>query len=281
MSLQCADIETLVPTYLDDELAGEETRELEQHVAGCAECRHQLAEEARFHASLRKRLSPPAIPDAVRERVTAALDREDWSSRRHPERARWSWALPATASMAAAAALFLFVFSSPPSPPSESPVAYDAVRQHMRRPPIEVQGTAVSPWIRRHFSPDVQVPRFEHDETSLRGARLSHLLGRDAVQFYYNVVRDQHWHDVSMLVFDASGIDFQRTFRSGHRRVIGDREIWLDERMGYGLVAHKGPDGLGYLLISDMSGDQLVELLRRSDLLSRRARPPRPADRHR
>lgn len=273
MSLQCADIETLVPTYLDDELAEEETRELEQHVARCFECRHQLDDEARFHAGLRRRLAPPAIPSAVRERVTAALDREDWNSRRHPERAHWqSWALPATASMAAAAALLLFVFSNPP-PQNEPPVAYDAVRQHMRRPPIEVQGTAVSPWIRRHFSPDVQVPRFEHNQTSFRGARLSHLLGRDAVQFYYNVVRDQHWHDVSMLVFDASGIDFQRTFRTGHRRVIGDRELWLDERMGYGLVAHKGPDGLGYLLISDMSGDQLVELLRHSDLLSRRARP--------
>jgi anti-sigma factor RsiW len=267
MPLQCADIETLVPTYLDDELAEEETRELEDHVTACAGCRQQLAGEARFHTGLRQRLSPPALPAVVRDRVTAALDREDWSARRQPR--RWSWALPGTATLAAAAALLLFVLSDSPAPPNEPPVAYDAVRQHMRRPPIEVQGTAVSPWIQRHFSPQVKVPRFEHDRISLRGARLSHLRGRDAVQFYYYVARGRNRHDLSMLVFDASGIDFHRTFRSSEMRTIGGREVWLDERFGYGVVAHKGPDGLGYLLISDMSGDQLTELLRHSDLLSR------------
>lgn len=268
MSLPCADIETLVPTYLDDELAEEETRELEHHVAACPGCRQQLAEEMRFHASLRKRLAPPASPDDLGDRVMAALDREDWSARRQSRGLRWSWALPAAATMAAAAALLLFAVSGKPAP-SERPVAYDAIRQHMRRPPIEVQGAAVSPWIRRHFSPQVQVPRFAQDHTRFRGARLSHVRGRDAVQLYYGVVRDRGWHDVSMLVFDASDIDFRRIFRRDHQRTIGDRAVWLDKHLGYGVVAHKGRDGLGYLLISDMSGDQLVELLRHSDLLSR------------
>ena len=279
MPLQCAEIETLVQTYLDDELAEGETLDLERHVAGCADCRQQVAEETRFHTSLRKQLAPPRTPAALRERITEALDREEEGerARRTPHRARgarwdWSWALPGTATLAAAAALLLFVISAREAPTSEPPVAYDAVRQHMRRPPVEVQGAAISPWIRRHFSPQVQVPLFDRRHTNLRGARLSHVRGRDAVQFYYDVARGSHRHEVSMLMFDASDIDFGRTFGLAQHRRIGDREIWLDERLGYGVVAHKSADGIGYLLTSDMDGDQLLDLVRQSDLLSR----PRP-----
>lgn len=276
MPLQCAEIETLVQTYLDDELAGEETRDLERHVAGCTDCRQQVAEETRFHTSLRKQLAPPRAPADLRDRIAQALDREDEGvrargiSRRRARGSRWSWVLPGTATLAAAAALLLFVFQTPESP-SEPPVAYDAVRQHMRRPPVEVQGAAISPWIRRHFSPQVQVPRFDRRHTNLRGARLSHVRGRDAVQFYYDVARGSHRHEVSMLMFDASDIDFGQTFRRSQHRQIDGREIWLDERLGYGVVAHKSADGIGYLLTSDMDGDQLLDLVRQSDLLS----PPR------
>lgn len=192
-----------------------------------------------------------------------ALDREDWSARKEG-RSLKSWTLPAAASLAAVAALLLFIVSAPRQS-AEAPVTVHAVRQHIRRPPIEVQGAAVTPWVKQHMSPMVSIPRFSSRNTSLRGARLSHLGSRDAVQIFYRADVNSQPYDVTMMIVDASDLNL----RNGRRYMIGGRELWAGQYYGYNVVAHKDANGIGYVFISEMSADHLLGLVETSDLILR------------
>lgn len=269
MPIRCKDIESLVQTYLDDELAQEDARDVERHIETCEGCRRRTVAEARFQAFLRKELAPCRAPESLRERVAHALDQEEWRMRR-TRRAPGRWVLPGSAAVAAAAALLLFVTSLVPPLDSDQPrVADDAVLQHMQRSPIEVQGAAVSPWMRRNYSGQVQMPRFEGVRTTVRGARRSQLRGRDAVQVYYDVLIGQRRHEVSLHLFHAGDIDFERGFPNSRPYLVDGRVVWAGEVRGYAVVAHRDASGTGYLFTSaDMRGEHLLEMVGRSDLLS-------------
>ncbi|TNM68039.1 anti-sigma factor [Streptomyces sp. NP160] len=64
----------LTAAYAVDALTGDEVRQAEQHLAGCAACRAELADLREALADLTAPVEPPA---AVRDRVLAALDDVD------------------------------------------------------------------------------------------------------------------------------------------------------------------------------------------------------------
>lgn len=264
MSMRCEDVEPLVQTHLDGELADEDRRELSVHLASCASCRDTVAEEARFHRELREKLRPPPLPGGMRERILTELDREDWRARKQTT-SRLGWAFPAVASMAAACALIFFIMSSRDLGTDEAPLAYDAVRQHIRRPPVEVQGAAVNPWVQQYLSPMVQVPRFSDRDISLRGARLSHLRGRDAALLYYEAVINKRPYEVATFIVDAPDLNVS----AGEREVIGGRELWVHESHGYNVVAHKDAAGIAYVFTSEMPKEDLLRVVVTSNLLLR------------
>ncbi len=265
MAIQCADVETLVQTRLDGELADEDARALEKHLAGCSTCNEHAAEAAHFHNELRSALAPPPAPSQLREQLDLALDREDWKSRQRRAK-RWGWTLPAAASLAAVASLLLFVVANR-EPENKSPVTDDAIERHIQRHPLEVQGAAASPWVKNRLSPDVQLPRFSYRSTNLRGARISHLRGHDAAQVFYDARIGNRRYEVSAMIFDATRLDL----RVGRRSVVGGRELWAGQSRGYNVVTYKDPRGMGYVFTSEMDADKLLDLVIASDLILRRS----------
>jgi anti-sigma factor RsiW len=273
MPIRCTEIESLVQTYLDDELAEGENRELELHVGACESCRKHVAAAARFHARLRQdlaALAPPGAPEDLCKRVALALDQEDWRMRRP----RTTWLLPGAATLAAAAALLLFVVT-PATTPSTRPIMTQpqvteaAVLEHIRRPPLEVQGAAVSPWMRQHYSPTAEMPKFEGVRTVLRGGRLGHLRDRQAMQLYYDVLHGQRRHEVVVNVFDGRGVDFASGFPEGRPYHMDGKALWIGELRGYGVIAYQDARGTAYLFTSeDLSGERLLEIVARADMLS-------------
>ena len=263
MAIQCADIETLVQTYLDGELAESDASALQDHLDECTTCNQFATEEARFHARLRERLAPPPAPDHLRGNIMKALDQEDWRLRKQRS-SRWNWTLPAASSLAAAAALLFFVVSSNQAPRS-APVADDAARQHLRRPPIEVAGSSVKPWVREHLSPVAHVPRFSSTNTNLRGARLSHLLGHDAIRLFYTTRVEHRLYDVTVMLLDASALELC----IGRKYRIGGRKLCVAQKRGLHIVTHEDGDGLGYVFISEMDADKMLQFVSTSDLLLR------------
>jgi anti-sigma factor (TIGR02949 family) len=65
--------EAQLDAYLDDELAPPEARELEAHVAQCPECARVRDERLALRAAIKARVPAFQAPEALRERVRAAL----------------------------------------------------------------------------------------------------------------------------------------------------------------------------------------------------------------
>ncbi len=185
----CASIDTLAMTYLDDELADEELRDLELHLRDCGSCRDKVAHERSALAGLRRQLVAPPAPDVVRARLAAALDAEDAAGDRS-----WltSWLLPGAASLVAAAALLLFFVGGPPAQPSPgSEVVAGLVRER--------QPQAVRP-----VSPDLQQPVVDRAAATWK----SEVRGRDVTHMLFQIRTS--WGDeieIQGSVLDARGLE--------------------------------------------------------------------------
>src|SRR5437588_628758 len=81
MPLECRDLSTFLPAYVDGEFAGTETAEIEDHLTGCAECRREVSVQEGLKAAVR-RAAPALAPIELREAV------QDWLGKRLPFAAR-------------------------------------------------------------------------------------------------------------------------------------------------------------------------------------------------
>jgi len=70
-------IEKYLSAHVDGELSASELREVEQHLAGCVNCRARFAEERAVKALLRERAAMSRTPPMVRGSILAALDAID------------------------------------------------------------------------------------------------------------------------------------------------------------------------------------------------------------
>src|SRR5688572_21405423 len=82
--MACADIEPLVPVYLDAELTGRDLHDVEAHITACVDCAALLRAELAFRRLVLVHAVAPAAPERLRQRIAAALDAADrpaWSAR--------------------------------------------------------------------------------------------------------------------------------------------------------------------------------------------------------
>jgi anti-sigma factor RsiW len=94
-------IHELTAAYALNALAEHEEAEYEEHLAGCAACREELASFRETAASLAYAVEAPAPPAELRERILAQARSERTNVIPFPRR---PWAVPALATAAAAAA---------------------------------------------------------------------------------------------------------------------------------------------------------------------------------
>ncbi|MGE0401834.1 MAG: anti-sigma factor [Kofleriaceae bacterium] len=266
MSL-CDSIDTLAMAYLDDELAGEERRELELHLGECASCKAHLETERAEISFVRKALVAPPAPDMVKARIARALDAEDKIAAR-AGRKRWQrYLLPGSALAAAAAALALFVGMGvlQDAKKTEPVVAKEVMRQQTRSLPLEVEGQRTGPWLRANFAP-VEPPQF-HEGIQLIGARATAIAGHDAAQLRYLVnVGVNRVSLTAMLIADLQGDELQ----GGQPVKMGRLTLHVYDVEGLPAVTYVDENRIGYVFTSErMSLDELLSLVGTSDLISR------------
>jgi len=113
----CDNVGPLLDGYHDDELDALERRRVEQHLAGCAACRRDLASLGAVGRAVRDAVAGVAAPDlwdAISRELPAARARESAPPRmRAPRRRRW---LPATVAAAAVAASVFLLWPVPEGP---------------------------------------------------------------------------------------------------------------------------------------------------------------------
>lgn len=264
MSL-CESIDTLCMAYLDDELAGEERRELELHLTECASCRGHLDAERTDHELVRRALVAPPAPELMRARLVRALDAEDAAVAR-AGRQRWTrWLLPGSAITAAAAAIAMFV-ALPASGPHTSPVAQEAVRQQMRSLPLEVQGPSTGPWLQQHFA-SMQLPQIQEPSTQLIGARLlpHGINGHDAALLAYQLDLGDRPFVLSVLVVRDLH-DGEMT--DGDEVTVNGRTMHVVETDGHVAVTTIDGNHMGYMFMApELSTNELVWLVGRTSLV--------------
>ena len=273
----CNEIEALIQTYLDDELATGDSSEFERHTAQCTDCMSRLEEERLFHRFVKERLAPPRAPRHLRLSIASALDEEDRNARALARKSSFQWFLPGLSTVTAAAALTLFFVSETRQPAAESsPVAAAAIREQ-KTIPVSMLRQGSRPELSRaaqqYVRMPVRPPRFEQTLSKqtqkrsggLRGYLQSQLDGRVAALFVYDVPTNQGTKRVFVHTLDARRTNLQ----TDNRQMLGDKEIWLTQKQGFSTVAYTDEQGVGYVFSSKLDSRSLVSLVAQSDLLRR------------
>jgi hypothetical protein len=267
MSL-CNSIDTLAMAFLDDELAGEERRELELHLLDCASCRQHVEGERADISLVRKALVVPPASALLKARIARALDAEDAEDARR-ERRRWSqWLLPGSAMAAAAAAILLFVGVGVPRPGQGSAVIGDVARQQNHPPPLEVQGASTGSLVRT-IGP-VEAPQFTEPGITLLGGRLlpNGIGNHDAVLLQYLVtVGSERFNLTAFLIKDVRGDELS----DGQGYRVGDLVLRIHDANGMPAVTYVDPRyHVGYVFASEhMTAGELFRLVVSTDLITR------------
>ena len=81
----CADVTAMAWSYLDDELPSCDRRRIRTHVGHCDHCRAYLHFQRAFLRAVRAELNRDTASDALRQRVSAALDAAALASTRDDE----------------------------------------------------------------------------------------------------------------------------------------------------------------------------------------------------
>ena len=230
MNLQCADIDALIQTFIDDELASEDQRRFEQHIADCGDCSSLVKTEIALHDQLRNALAPPPAPPELRARIQDALDREDHmnGAGRAPLR---NWILPGAASVAAAAALALFIMGSnhPVGSSQSEPSSTISATGERNQTPVH---------------PPTTLPTRPVDTTPHQSPSGVNATDSSELQIVYQVEYLGRRYDVQVLLIDGAHLHRRGAERMhiGQGRHVyamshGDvNELWWTTRRGEGVM---------------------------------------------
>jgi anti-sigma factor RsiW len=261
-AMDCRELERSVDAFLDGEFDERERVEAEAHLEGCPRCRSMVDGQARIRTSIRARLrdamaAPAAAgmaPDALRDRVVRSLARE-----RRPVWRRAFSPLP-IATLAACAAGVLVVLATHSGNPD---LLEDAIRNHHRGLPLEVDAAAMPGWFTGKLDFHPSLPHFGGGLARVEGARLSNLREWPAAYVRYQLPRGQ----VGLFIVD----DPARRFDTPGRDVrVGNEIVRVASSRGYNVAIWR-QDEIVYSLVSDLDEDALFRLVQAAQV---QAPPP-------
>jgi anti-sigma factor RsiW len=245
--------EAQVDAYLDDELAAVDARELEAHIAQCADCARFRDGRRELRAAIKARVPAFQAPNALRERVRAAL-------KTTARRSLWRWWRP----LALAASLAVVAVGSwrlalqrAAGDTFTAQVLATHVRSLMPGHLTDVLSSdqhTVKPWFngRLDFSPPVY--DFAGRGYPLVGGRLDYVGGRSVAALVYGRRR----HVISVLLWPTE---------RGPTAAAATQT-----RQGYHLLHWTTPD-YTYWAVSDLGLAELqdfAQLMRQADSASAR-----------
>ena len=189
-------VEAQLDAYLDGELAAVDARELEAHIARCADCARFRDGRLALRAAIKVRVPAFQAPNALRERVRAAL-------KTTARRSLWGWWRP----LALAASLAVVAVGSwrlALQRAAGETLADDVLTSHVRSlmpghltDVLSSDQHTVKPWFngRLDFSPPVY--DFAGRGYPLIGGRLEYVGGRSVAALVYG----RRQHVISVLLW--------------------------------------------------------------------------------
>lgn len=267
-ALDCSTARRDLLDALRGRLAPEEQRRLEEHLAGCAECRALDQRERALDAALGRLPERPA-PAGLEGRLLASLSTSALSSvpasgalaapaapeRAQPPRRRTrAWAAAAATLAVSVAALVVALRAGS----SSDMLVAEAVNDHLRvlyaQQPIEIESGGihqVKPWFagRLDFAPRLA---FEGDaDFSLAGGSVGYFIDRKAAVFIFK----HRLHVITLFEFRADGLPWGD---AGELK-LGKLEARHSQLRGFQVISFRAGD-LGYALVSDVDASALEQL---------------------
>jgi anti-sigma factor RsiW len=254
--MPCAETSRRLPGYFDGELDALAAADMEEHLAGCADCRASLEELTALRAALRRDLDFRPMPPELRARIGAALDREGarrpvgaaadagvlpFTPRPAARGARpfWAGAFAGVGAAALAASLAFFLFVTPSVDPMLDELVNAHVRSLMPAHLIDVESSdrhTVKPWFAGHVDVSPVVADFADRGYKLIGGRADYFAHQRAAAVVY-----QHGaHIINVFSWSQDGKHLPAdTTRNGYRLAF-----WRAGNQDYGAVSDTGWDEL-------------------------------------
>jgi len=185
--MDCRDVDRFLTHYLDGEFSDADAAALEEHLAGCPDCRCLALAEVNLRRGIEEKLNPaPPLPPARRESIIAgALDRAGgrgwWRGLFRPV-----VMLPAGAGVTLA--LVAALWAAWPSGGEYDHFIDDSIMAHESRLPAEVEGdeAVITDYVREKARFDARPP-LRSEDARLTGARITRVGATPAVQYRYIV----------------------------------------------------------------------------------------------
>jgi anti-sigma factor RsiW len=260
MPLECRELESFLPAYVDGEFEAYERAEVESHLSGCAACQHTVRVQTAMKDAVR-RAAPAIAPIELRHSVQLALREEDLPGSRWESVLRNPRSVGLAAAAVGAAVWFLAGGMSSPIFTRHSGLLDDSVAIHMRSLPLDYAANdvgSVQQWLQGRLDFAARIPRFRQGP-ALQGVRLSQLHSRPAAVLSYSVPQGDG-RRVSLFIVDDPGGDPPGTLRR-----VADRQVWLSRSRGYNVVSWRTNE-IVYQLISDLDEGDVLQLVQAVDL---------------
>jgi anti-sigma factor RsiW len=253
--MDCIEVRNHLVDRRRGRLTAEVSRAVDEHLAGCAACRHEDAADAQLSVLLEQRLSPTRTP----ARLNAALE-DRWLEPVERRRAapRWTRFGRTAATISAGAALVVAAQLAWRARTPDNPMVTEAVNDHLRvlysDHPLEVESGGihrVKPWFegRVDFAPVVDFAG--DDDFPLVGGSVGYFVDRKAATFVFK----HRLHEITLFVFRAEGLRWPAV----GLRSIGSAQGTVATSRGFHVAMWRRGD-LGYALVSDVNEADLLAL---------------------
>jgi anti-sigma factor RsiW len=251
--MSCDDIQPLVREATRGALDEATRARVYEHLATCAACTKLADEERALDARLEKELQQHAAPLALKRRLHARLPPLAPPAPRRRAVGRWLTPLSVAVAACAVLAVGLRQWRSAPSEPLVAEAVADHLRVVYRDRPIDIESGGphqVKPWFTGRL--DFALPSvFGGDgDFTLEGGSVGYYLDRKAAVLVYK----RRLHTASLFVFRADGFSFPRADRD-----LGHVAAAVRHERGFSVVVWRDGE-LGYALVSDLNGDELLGL---------------------
>ena len=237
--MSCPDSPTLIQSYVDGELTGDDKQSFEKHLDACAHCTDAVRLQSRFKAALRAQLPGPQLPAALQRQISDALDRER-SAESMPGWFSLQRLIPA---MGAMAVLVLVFFTARDR---ISPIIKQALRTHNTEIPLDIVTTnceEAASWLRQRVGFNVQAPELTRLATC-EGGRVVNVADGFGAYLRY---KDQHGKRFGVLIVDNEG----EAIEAPQRRMVGGKDVRLASDHGTSTAAFQGKGNVWYVVTSD------------------------------
>lgn len=250
--MKCDDVRRFADLYIDGEFDAREAALFEEHLASCESCHQEVNALIAFQEALRRKLGPPKMPAAARQRVIDAVFTDA------PAANRWSMSLPAVVAASVAMLLVgaLGVYRFWPAPDDVSRIVAESVAVHEVGLPLDFEGDGdkVKGYVAERAELASAPPLVEDQNTRLMGIRLARVGNSKAIVYKYL----HNGRPISVVQVPRQAAE--AAYQPGQPGADALRVLYNGDRNGHSVTLYESP-GFTNAVVGDIPAPEMRKLI--------------------